>query len=290
MPAELRIVEGHRVITPAEEPEHFVPEPNGAEVDLEAVEFTRAVPACGNLSISEQQIWIGPKWAGRAVQFWADTVSVHVSLDGEHLKTVPSRFSTNSLHRLLGEGAVPAGPPPRSPAATGLRAADATLELERTVNGAGLVSLADIQFRVGYPFAGERVRIVLEGDVAHVVRDGVVVRSFACALPPEKRQRLQGARVAEKVDLRTEPLVVARRVSSSGVIRVGGQRVVVGSRASAQDRRSPRRASLSAHHGERDHAQNRGPQHHQGGEPLQGIGQGRQLFLGRCNASPRANP
>ena len=206
-----------------------MPEPNGAEVDLEAVEFTRTVPACGNLSISEQQIWIGPKWAGREVQFWADTVSVHVSLDGEHLKTVPSRFSTNSLHRLLGEGAVPAGPPPRSPAATGLRAADATLELERTVNGAGLVSLADIQFRVGYHFAGERVRIVLEGDVAHVVRDGVVVRSFACALPPEKRQRLQGARVAEKVDLRTEPLVVARRVSSSGVIGVGGQRVVVGS-------------------------------------------------------------
>ena len=38
----------------------------------------------------------------------------------------------------------------------------------------------------------------------------------------------KGARVAEKVDLRTEPLVVARRVSSSGVIGVGGQRVVVG--------------------------------------------------------------
>ena len=229
LPAELRIVSGERIIEPHEEPEHFVPEPNGAEVDLEAVEFTRTVPACGNLSIGEQQVWIGPKWAGREVQFWADTVSVHVSLDGEHLKTVPSRLSTNSLHRLLGEGAVPAGPPPRSPAATGLRAADATLELERTVNGAGLVSLADTQFRVGYPLAGERVRIVLEGDVAHVVRDGVVVRSFACALPPEKRQRLQGARVAEKVDLRTEPLVVGRRVSSSGVIAVGGQRVVVGS-------------------------------------------------------------
>ena len=56
-----------------------------------------------------------------------------------------------------------------------------------------------------------------------------MVRSFACALPPDKRQRLQGARVGEKVDLRTEPLVVARRVSSSGVIGVGGQRVVVGS-------------------------------------------------------------
>jgi hypothetical protein len=35
--------------------------------------------------------------------------------------------------------------------------------------------------------------------------------------------------VAEKVDLRTEHLVVARRVSTSGAIRVGGQVVVVGS-------------------------------------------------------------
>ncbi len=229
LPAELRIVHGDRVISVAEEPEHFVPEPNGAEDDLEAVEFTRTVPPSGNLSISEQQVWIGPKWAGREVSFWADTVSVHVSLDRTHLKTVPSRLSTNSLHRLLGEGAVRAGPAPRSPAATGLRAADATLELERTVTGAGLVSLGDIQFRVGYPFAGERVHIVLEADVAHVVRDGVMVRSFVCALPPAKRQRLQGARVAENIDLRTEPLVVARRVSSHGRIKVGGQQVVVGS-------------------------------------------------------------
>ena len=229
LPAELRLVPGTKVIEPAEEAEHFVPEPNSAVVDLGAVEFTRTVPACGNLSISEQQVWIGPKCAGREVHIWADTISVHVTMGGQHLKTVPSRLSTNSLHRLVAEGAVRAGPPPRSPAATGLRAADATLELERTVNGVGLVSLASTQFSVGYPFAGERVRIVLEADVAHVVRDGVVVRSFAAALPPAKRQRLQGARVAEKVELRTEHLVVARRVSAQGVIEVGGQRVVVGS-------------------------------------------------------------
>ena len=90
------------------------------------------------------------------------------------------------MHRLLREGGHRGRAPPRAPAATGLRAADATLELERTVTGAGLVSLGDIQFRVGYPFAGERVRIILEKDVAHVVRDRVVVRSFACA--PASRQ------------------------------------------------------------------------------------------------------
>lgn len=229
LPAELRLLHGSRVIEPAEEPEHFVAEPNSAVVELGAVEFTRLVPDCGNLSISEQQIWIGPKWAGREVHLWADTVSVHVTMGGHHLKTVPSRLSTTSLHRLVAEGAVPAGPPPRSPAATGLRAADATLELERTVNAAGLVSLADTQFSIGSQFAGERVHIVLAGDVAHVQRNGIVVRSFACVLPPAKRQRLQGARVAEDLDLRTGPLVVARRVSTHGAIAVGGQKVIVGS-------------------------------------------------------------
>jgi transposase InsO family protein len=229
LPAELRVLHGSAVIDVAQEAEHFVAEPNSAVVDLQAVEFTRVVPTCGNLSISEQQIWIGPKWAGREVQFWADTVSVHVTMGGSHLKTVPSRLSTNSLHRLVAEGAVRAGPPPRSPAAIGLRAAEATLELERTVNASGVISLADTQFSVGYQFAGERVRIILERDVAHVVRDGVVVRSFAAALPPAKRQRLQGARVAQNLDLRAETLVVARRVSAHGAIQVGGQHVVVGS-------------------------------------------------------------
>lgn len=229
LPAELRLVRGSKVIEVADEAEHFVAEPNSALVDLQAVEFTRPVPACGNLSISEQQIWIGPKWVGREVHVWADTVSVHVSMGGQHLKTVPSRLSTNSLHRLLAEGATPAGPPPRSPAAIGLRAADATLELERTVNASGVISLSNTQFCVGSHFAGERVRIVLERDVAHIVRDGVVVRSFPCVLPPERRQRLQGARVAEHVELRTEALVVARRVSANGSIRVGGQQVIVGS-------------------------------------------------------------
>ena len=38
-----------------------------------------------------------PSAAGRGVGIWADTVSVHVSLDGQHLKTVPSRLTIHSL-------------------------------------------------------------------------------------------------------------------------------------------------------------------------------------------------
>ncbi len=150
-------------------------------------------------------------------------------MDGHHLKTVPSRLSIDSLHRLLREGAVVAGPPPRSPAATGLRAADATLEFERTVNGVGLVSIGDKQFVVGVALAGQRIRIRLEGDVGHVVSDGVVVRSFPCALAPSKRQRLQGARLAEDTPLpSTEPFVIGRLVDANGAISVGGQKIRVG--------------------------------------------------------------
>jgi transposase InsO family protein len=231
LPPELSLVSGEsrRVIESAEEPEHFFDDPPIPPEDIAAVEFSRIVPPSGNISISEQQVWIGPRAAGREVKIWADTISVHVSLEGQHLKTVPSRLTVHSLHRLLREGAAEGGPPPRGPAATGLRAADATLELERTVNATGLVGLGGKQFSAGIELAGQRVRLHLKGDVAHVVRDGVIVRSFACALEPSKRQRLQGARlVQDEAQLNTEPVVVGRRVSRSGDITVGGQRIHLG--------------------------------------------------------------
>jgi transposase InsO family protein len=231
LPPELSVVHGEarQVITVAEEPERFVDEPTLAPEDIKAVELSRLVPPSGNLSISEQQVWLGPKMVGQKIEIWADTVSVHISMEGQHLKTVPSRLSINSLHRLVREGATVAGPPPRGPAATGLRAADATLELERSVNGVGLVALGGKQFVVGIALAGQRVRIRLEGDIGHVISSGVVVRSFACALEPSKRQRLQGARLPDSTPLpSTEPIVVGRRVCATGVITVGGQRVVMG--------------------------------------------------------------
>jgi hypothetical protein len=231
LPPELSVLSGDErvVIEPTDEPELFEEEPVDPFDDIRAVELTRVVPASGTLSISEQQIWIGPRSAGKVIEIWADTVSVHVSVEGEHLKTVPSRLSIHSLRRLLREGAEEAGPPPRGPAATGLRAANATLEFERTVNGVGSVSIGGTQFSAGSDLAGQRVRIHLEGGIGHIVRDGVVIRSFACALEPAKRQRLQGARLPDGKPLgATEPILVGRRVSANGQLIVGGQRVHVG--------------------------------------------------------------
>ena len=232
VPPELSVLSGERrvVIEPAQEATRFEEDPEVPLEPVRAVELTRVVPPSGNLSICEQQVWIGPKWAGRVIELWADTVSVHVSMEGTHLKTVPSRLSIHSLERLLREGAVEAGPPPRGPAATGLRAANATLEFERTVNAVGLIAAGGKQFSVGIDLAGQRVRIHLEGDLGHIVRDGVTIRSFACALEPAKRQRLQGARLPDGSLAvgAPQPILVGRVVSGTGQVTVGGQRVHVG--------------------------------------------------------------
>src|SRR5262249_31320718 len=56
-----------------------------------AVEVDRVVPASGNLWIGGQQVWLGPALAGRQITLWADTISLHVLVDGTRIKTLPSR-------------------------------------------------------------------------------------------------------------------------------------------------------------------------------------------------------
>ncbi len=85
---------------------------NGVDPVNLAVEFTRLVPASGNLSVCGQQFWLGPDRAGTTVTFWADTTVVHLIINGIRLKTVPSRLTIAHLQRLLADGARPAGPPP----------------------------------------------------------------------------------------------------------------------------------------------------------------------------------
>lgn len=69
-------------------------------------------------------------------------------------------------------------------------------------------------FPVEADLAGHRVRIHLKGDVCHIVRDRMAIRSFPCVLDPTKRERLQGARIP--------------RESSGREHRDGGQRIHVG--------------------------------------------------------------
>jgi hypothetical protein len=88
---------------------------------------------------------------GRTVRLWAGLGQVHVLLGGHRIKTLPSRLDACDLARLAAAGAQPAGPPPL-PAASG----DA-IEVERTVNASGNVSIADHVISAGLPLDGQRV-------------------------------------------------------------------------------------------------------------------------------------
>jgi Integrase core domain len=199
-------------------PQLAVPPPGG-----QAVELDRVVPPSGNLWLAGQQIWLGPAMAGRTIRLWVGLDRVHVLLDGHRVKTLPSRLDARDLARLATAGARPAGPPPL-PAASGN-----VIEVERTVNASGNVSLGDHMISAGVPLAGQRVTLRLDGPVAHILSGGVLARTIACPVPQEARSRLRGARTGTAEPPRLpEPLVVTRRVSVRGAIMIGGQKIQVG--------------------------------------------------------------
>jgi transposase InsO family protein len=197
----------------------------------EAVEVDVLVPPAGNLWLAGRQLWVGPALAGRAVTVWADLGSIHLTLDGTLLKTLPSRYTPADLATLRrGSGARPGGPPLRPTAAQpdGLSDRDA-VEVDRLVNATGAVGIGNRQLAVGVALAGRRVTLRVEAAVVHVLADDVLIRTLPSPIPPRDRARLRGARLA------TQPLpapagaaIVQRKVSSRGGIQVVGQRVQVG--------------------------------------------------------------
>jgi hypothetical protein len=93
----------------------------------------------------------------------------------------------------------------------------------------GNVSIGDRIIGAGMPLAGQRVTLRLDGLVAHIVADGVLVRTVACPIPEQARSRLRGARpgTASPPQL-PEPQRIRRRVSVRGAIMIGSQRIQVG--------------------------------------------------------------
>ncbi|HEX3490593.1 MAG TPA: hypothetical protein VHU92_14685 [Streptosporangiaceae bacterium] len=120
---------------------------------------------------------------------WVDRSALHVLHAGIRLKTLPSRLGVAGLARMIAGGARPAG---SLPAQT-----DFVIEVERTVNGVGLVSLESIQLSVGLGLAGQRVIRRMEGtQMAVISYGGALLRTMACPVAPDNRHRLRGARRA----------------------------------------------------------------------------------------------
>lgn len=102
----------------------------------DAVEFDRVVRPSGNLQVVGKQLWFGPARSGITVTFWADTDVIHLMIAGALVKSVRSHLSVTDLAAPLRQSGRPASPPPLPP----VEAAEA-VELDRTVNRAGTVSL-----------------------------------------------------------------------------------------------------------------------------------------------------
>ena len=206
-------------------PAETAPSPDAPRRDGQpAVEVDRVVPASGNLQLGGQQVWLGPALSGRQVTIWADAMSLHVLLDGARIKTVPSRLGVTELARLAADGARPAGPCPL-PAGDG-----AVIEVDRTANATGVVSLADQQIGVGSPLAGQRVTLRMEGPLMAVLGlDGTLLRTLACPVPADRRFRLRGARRGRSLPPQPGgPITVQRRVSSRGGLMVARQKIQAG--------------------------------------------------------------
>ena len=195
----------------------------------EAIEFDRVVPPSGNLQVAGKQFWLGPARSGLTVTFWADTDVIHLLLAGARLKSVRSHLSVNDLAALLRTGGRPAGPSPLPMAAHGGPAG--AVEVDRTVNTAGTVSLGQHIVLAAEILAGRRVSVRVDEHTLMFFDPDTreLLRTRPNPLTPAEILRLRSARPAgPPPQPPTGPVTVQRRASNSGVVMVVGQKVALG--------------------------------------------------------------
>ncbi len=190
------------------------------------IEFDRVVPACGNMIVCQRQFWMGTARAGMVTRIWADCDLIHVLIAGARIKTIRSHLTVNDLAALVAQGAVPAGPSPLPPIENG----DA-VEVDRTVNRAGSVSLGQHIVLAAEILGGRRVGIRIEPATLmfYDLQTRELLRTRANPLTPEQVKRLRGVRPAGPPPRPPiEPIRVQRRASNTGIIMVAGQKIALG--------------------------------------------------------------
>jgi transposase InsO family protein len=202
------------------------PSPAAAPI---TIELDTTVPASGNLQVKGQQIWLGPDRAATPITLRISTTYLRVFLAGVLIKTVGSKLAASDLHalvharqaRIIDGDTTPAEQP-----------AGSVIEVERTVNAAGCVGLANKAVSVGFPLAGRRVVLRFEAGTMAVLdpTERTLLRSVPNPLTTRAVAYLRGARPAgpPPVPPAAAPVTVERIVSSSGGVMVARQRVQVG--------------------------------------------------------------
>jgi transposase InsO family protein len=191
-----------------------------------AVEFDRVVPASGNLGVAGRQFWLGPARAGLTVRFWADLEVIHLLIGGARVKTVRSHWTVLDLRRLVGEGAVNAGPPPLCAPEDG-----EAIEVDRVVARVGTVGLARHIVLAAEILAGRRVGVRIEPELLMFfdLQTRELLRTRPNPLTAEEIQGIRGARKAGPPPRpSTEPIRVQRRASNTGIVMVVGQKIALG--------------------------------------------------------------
>ena len=208
---------------------HLVLSPSGS-----AVEFETVISPAGVLSVLPrvQRLKLGLALAGQVARVWADEVTVHVTVGGQLVKTVPSGLDAEDLAELRMRGAAPAGPPPATPAPSraGALPAGAVIEVDRIVDVNGTADLAGRRVKIGPELARGKVTLRLDGHLLHVIAGGVLAKTLPSPVPAADRAGLRGARiaVAPLPCPASGPVSVQRKVPRDGVIMVTRQRLRVG--------------------------------------------------------------
>ncbi|MFI6267229.1 hypothetical protein [Micromonospora sp. NPDC051006] len=207
------------------------PEPVIAPQPLEhwspsAVEFDRVVPPAGNLQVAGKQFCLGPARSGVTVTLWADTDVIHLLIAGARIKSLRSHLSLADLAALMGQGGRPAGPQPLPPTEQ-----SEAVEVDRTVNRAGSVSLGQHLVLAAEILGGRRVGIRIEAATLSFfdLDTRQLLRTRPSPLTPADISRLRGVRPAgPPPQPATGSVPVQRRASNSGVVMVVGQKVALG--------------------------------------------------------------
>jgi transposase InsO family protein len=199
-----------------------------------AVEFDTVIAASGLLAVipSVQRISLGPKRGGQRAHVWVDEYTVHILIDGELVKTVPSNLSAEDLRDLSMRGAHPAGPPPAtaSVARAGTLPAATVIEVDRIVDINGNAELAKHRLRIGGELVRRKVTLRLDGHLIHVVYNGVLAKTLPSPIPLDEYTKIRGARIAasQLPPPAPGPMRVQRKVPRDGVVMVARQRLRVG--------------------------------------------------------------